>query len=141
MGQQDMVHGLAVARMSRRPGAWMPMKCDSQPTHQGSLIGAADQDAIPDAAHQHLGIVGEPAGDAVAPAAKVGQRRGQFPVMLASAGFKPRSNGAIDQPVIEIQARGLGAAAFGQHARPTGREAVGIQIGPRDQVQTGQVWW
>ena len=32
----------AAARMSRRPGAWAPMKCDSQATHQGSLIVATE---------------------------------------------------------------------------------------------------
>ena len=37
----------AVARMSRRPGAWAPSKWLSQPTHHGSLIGAADQTRSP----------------------------------------------------------------------------------------------
>jgi hypothetical protein len=35
------------ARISRIPGAWCPSKWLSQATHQGSLMGAADQTRSP----------------------------------------------------------------------------------------------
>ena len=42
-GCAGIVIARAVARMSRRPGACRPRKWERNPTHHGSLIGAADQ--------------------------------------------------------------------------------------------------
>ena len=121
----------AAARMSRRPGAWAPRKCDSQATHQGSLIVAMRGHAVADAPGDDLGEIGEPVGHvAVGPAAQVGQRRGHFPVVERLERFQAPRQHAVDQPVIEVKPFGVDRAApLGHDPRPGGRKAVGIHVG------------
>ena len=102
----------AAARMSRRPGAWMPRKWESQLTHHISLMGATRPDAVADPAHDDLGEIAEPARDVgVVPAAPVGERGGQFPVVERRRGLDPAGEEAVDEPVVEVEPFGVHLAA------------------------------
>jgi hypothetical protein len=106
------------------------MKCDSQADAPGLVDRRGGPDAVADAAHDRLGEVGEPAGDvAIAPAAEIGQRRRQLPVIERGRGFDAARKQAVDEPVVEIEPiRVRRAATLGQNTRPAGREAVDVEL-------------
>ena len=84
------------------------MKCDSHATHQGSLMVAMAATRSPRTRVMASAIIGEPVGHiAVGPAAKVGQGRGQFPVVKRLEGFQAAFQHAIDKTVIEVHAFGV----------------------------------
>ena len=73
-------------------------------------------------------VLGEPVGGvAVGPAALLLQRLRQVPVVQR----QPRQDAGIeqlvDEPLVEVDALRVERAAVGTHARPRGREAVGLQ--------------
>ena len=78
-------------------------------------------------AEQHLGVVGEPAGDVrVEPAAAVVERGGQVPVVQRHRRLDAALQQAIDQPPVEVEPRLVHlAGAGGQHPGPADAEAIG----------------
>ena len=137
MRQQDMVHrprgGANVAHARRVVAQEM-----RQPRHAPRLVdGGGRPDAVTDAVAQDARVVTEPPGDiAVAPAALVGQRLGQFPVIQRQRGLDPARQHPVDQPVVEVETLGVGCARpLGQDARPGRRKAVDVDIQLRQQVQ------
>ena len=82
-------------------------------------------------------VVGEPAGDvAVHPAALVLQRARQVPVVERREGLQAALQHAVDQPVVEVEARLVDrAGALGDQARPGEREAVAVEAAVADQVE------
>jgi hypothetical protein len=111
-----------------------------QPAHAPGLVDRRGRpDAVADAAHHHLGEVAEPARDvAVAPAAQIGERRGQFPVVERGGGLEPAREHPVHEPVVEVEPLRIGGAApLGQDPRPGGGEAVDIEVRARQQVEIG----
>ena len=103
-----------------------------QPRDAPRLVeGRGRVEPVADAAHDHLRELGKPVRDVrVAPAAEVGERGRQLPVIEAGPGLDAAGQAGVHQPVVEVEARlvhAAGHAAFGQDARPGGREAVGVQ--------------
>ena len=83
------------------------------------------------------GIVGEPAGDvAVHPAALVLQGAGQVPVVERRERLEAALEHAVDQAVVEVDARLVdGARAFRDQARPGEGKAVAVKAAVADQVE------
>ena len=101
----------------------------------GNRVGA-----VADAGHDGFGEVPEPACDvAVAPAAKVGEGRRQFPMVERGAGFEVPFQHRVDQPVVEIEPFGVHRSPVGHHPRPACREAVGVKAAVAQQVEVGLV--
>ncbi len=115
-----------------------------QPGHAPGLVhGRGGPDPVANAPEQYLGIIGEPACDvAVAPAAQILQRRGQFPVVEREGGLQAAGEHAVDETVVEVEPLGIHrAAALGHHPRP-GRPRSGSCRSPhrarnRDPPPTG----
>jgi hypothetical protein len=82
MGKAHMVHGAGRRADIAQTRGVMPQKM-RQPRDAPRLVYRGRRPkAVAEPGHQHLGIIRKPAGDiAVAPATKVGQRRGQFPMI------------------------------------------------------------
>ena len=80
----------AAARMSRRPGR-VDAEEMAEPGDAPRLVDrGGGADAVAETRHDDLGVVGEPAGDvAVQPAAEVGERRRQLPVVERGVGLQP----------------------------------------------------
>jgi hypothetical protein len=109
-----------------------------EPGHAPRLVQRRRRrDAVADASHDDAGEVGEPGGHvAVAPAAEIGERRGQVPVVEGQVRLQAALEHGVDQPVIEAESLGVHLAAAGGHdTRPGNREPVGIEAAILQQVE------
>ena len=99
--------------------------------------GRPARHAVAQALHHQPRVVGKGGrGVAALPAAGIGQRERQVPVIERDGRSDAARQQAVDQALVEVQAGGVEpAAALGQHARPGDREAVALQIQLLHQVQ------
>ena len=102
---------------------------DGVPEHRGD-VGLVDRHPVGDAIGETLGhdrgVLLEPVdGAAVEPAAVVLERLGQVPVVERGHRVDPGGQQLVDEPVVEVQARGVdGSATVGLDPRPGDGEAV-----------------
>ena len=110
----------------------------AQKGHAPGLVdGRGGVEPVAEIAGDQRRVLGEPAGDvAVHPAAPVHERRGQVPVVEGGEGLQPPLEHAVDQPVVEIEARLVDrAGALGDQPRPAQGEAVAVEAAVTDQVE------